>query len=264
MIDRKPVRVAVLSQPDTVAIPRNIALLASNDCVELISVVDLNVTGALVNKRMLFLKGFGILQCVQMAVVEYSCRILDLLSRLVGHRLGVYSLKSAALASRAAYLVEQDPNDPTFVDAIKRDQIDLVVSYSAPCIFKQPLLDAPSLGCINLHCSLLPRYAGLLPSFWTLYHDEPEIGATVHLMDDKIDNGAILAQVRLDTPTPPSMFSVIRQTKEAGGRLVSEVVDALVSGSSERQPNVASKDEYYSWPTVDQIREFRARGGRLI
>ena len=63
-------------------------------------------------------------------------------------------------------------------------------------IFKKELLKIPRYGCINLHCSILPKYAGLLPSFWTIYNKEEKIGSTVHYMDDKIDNGAILGQVK--------------------------------------------------------------------
>lgn len=260
----KPLRVAVLSQADAVAIPKNIVTLAKNDVVDLVTVVDLNVSGALVNQRMLFLKGFGLIQCAMMAVVEYSCRVLDLVSRVAGFRFGVFSLKSAALACGAGYRSETDPNKDAFVEYIRSEQIDLVVSYSAPCIFRRKLLEAPSMGCINLHCSLLPRFAGLLPSFWTLYHGESEIGATVHLMDDKIDNGAILGQVRVPTPAPPSMYRAIKLTKERGGTLVSEVVSQLATGAAEQLPNNARKDDYHSWPSVEQLREFCSRGGRLI
>ena len=37
----------------------------------------------------------------------------------------------------------------------------------------------PSLGCINVHCSLLPKYRGLMPSFWTLFYKEKYTGVSI-------------------------------------------------------------------------------------
>ena len=64
-----------------------------------------------------------------------------------------------------------------------------------------------------MHCSLLPKYSGILPSFWTLFNDEKETGATVHYMDDEIDNGDILGQKSVKILKTDSMFDIIKRTK---------------------------------------------------
>ena len=64
-----------------------------------------------------------------------------------------------------------------------------------------------------MHCSLLPKYAGLFPSFWALYENSNTFGVTVHLMDDKIDNGEILKQRQLTIKQPVSIFKLINITK---------------------------------------------------
>ena len=80
------------------------------------SVVELDVPGALVNQRLLFLKGFGLAQCMFMGMLEFYSRCLNTVSRFFGFKFRVFSLKSAASASNADYRVENDPNGSEFID----------------------------------------------------------------------------------------------------------------------------------------------------
>ena len=195
-----------------------------------------------------------------------AMRSIDFINRLLFFSLPVTtSLQCAAVRCGADYAVTNDPNSNEFVASIKENNIDLIVSFSAPVVFRTALLEAPTHGCINLHCSLLPRYAGLLPSFWTLYEGESVFGATVHMMDSKIDNGAILGQVSIDlSDRRSSMFSVIKATKAVGGQLMKDVVGQIAAGTVDLKPNKASDSDYRGWPDVSDMRAFRKRGGRLI
>ena len=167
-------------------------------------------------------------------------------------------------SGRFNYKIIQDPNCSNCVDWLSGLNVDLIVSYSAPCVFKRHLLEVPKYGCINLHCSLLPKYAGLLPSFWALYNQASSLGATVHRMDDKIDNGALLAQVEVPVPRNPTMFSVIKLTKRAGGLLMVSVINDILTDSLDEKENLVREGDYFSWPSVEQINDFRTNGGRLI
>ena len=44
------------------------------------------------------------------------------------------------------------------------------------------MLDIPPLGTLNLHTALLPKYRGLMPSFWVLKNEEKETGVSVFLI----------------------------------------------------------------------------------
>ena len=174
------------------------------------------------------------------------------------------SIYSASVRCNSQYKKINDPNKQEFLDSLIDLKVDLCVSFSAPVIFKEKLLAIPTYGCINLHCSLLPRFAGLLPSFWTLYHNEKFIGSTVHFMDNKIDNGKILAQKKMNMPDNPTMLKVIQKTKDQGGDLMCEVVKRIMSDNLKPQDTLQSGRSYFTWPTIAQIREFRKRGGKLV
>lgn len=261
----KKVRVAVLTQEDSFVIPENIKLLGELENLELVAVVKIDAPGSLENKKSLFIKGFGLIQVIKMGIVLIFNQALNIIDLLFFFKLGLLkSLKSVSVACDAEYKIITDPNDQSSIDWLAKLNIDLVVSFSAPCIFKSELLKLPKFGCINLHCSLLPKYAGLMPSFWTLYENSDTFGATVHKMDDKIDNGAILGQIKIPRPSEASIYNVIRDTKRAGGHLMVSVINQILSGHVKAQANNVNSEDYYSWPTVNEIKAFRRNGGRLI
>lgn len=74
---------------------------------------------------------------------------------------------------------------------------DLGVLAWWPKILKSPLLDAPRLGFINTHPSLLPHNRGKHYNFWALVEEAP-FGVTLHCVDSGVDTGDIVAQSTID------------------------------------------------------------------
>ena len=258
-------RIAILTQEDSFVIPENINILSKVKNIEVVCVIKIDSPGSLSNKKSLFIKGFGILQVAKMGTLFSFNKLLNLIDSIFLFKLKfLKSLRSAAVNSHSEYIEIRDPNDQSNIDWLAKKKIDLIISFSAPCVFKKELLEVPILGCINLHCSLLPNYAGLLPSFWTLFYKEQNLGATVHRMDDKIDNGSILGQVEIPKLSNPSMFEVIKKTKIAGGKLMISVVKDMIRGKILEQTNNVDSESYHSWPSLEQIKLFRANGGKLI
>ncbi len=70
--------------------------------------------------------------------------------------------------------------------------VALVVAYGR--ILPKDVLEAPRLGCVNVHASLLPKYRGAAPITWAVVHGEPETGITLMQMDEGMDTGATLEQ----------------------------------------------------------------------
>jgi methionyl-tRNA formyltransferase len=76
-----------------------------------------------------------------------------------------------------------------------RDQkadVALVVAYGR--ILPKDVLEAPRLGCVNVHASLLPKYRGAAPITWAVVRGEPETGITLMKMDEGMDTGDMLEQ----------------------------------------------------------------------
>lgn len=257
--------VVVLCQKDNFVIPKNISLLEEIKEINVKAIFQISSEGSLVNKKELFFRGFGFHQTFRLGCIFIIFNLINVFDKLFSYKFCF--LKSPAAAARyldSNFFEVKNINSNKVKNFLIEENIDLIVSYSTPSILKKPLLDIPSKGCINLHCSLLPKFAGLLPSFWTLYEEEKFIGATIHFMDDKIDNGDILSQIKIPTPENISMYEAIKITKKLGGELMVKTIRKILIDQFERKSNLQKKEYYRSWPDFEDIKNFRKNGGKLI
>ncbi len=91
---------------------------------------------------------------------------------------------------------------------IRSHHVDILVNAGTPRILKSHLLQAPSVGVINCHPGLLPRYRGCTCVEWAIYNDE-QVGNTAHFMSEGIDEGPIIMQEGLSF-TKQDRYSDIR------------------------------------------------------
>ncbi|MFD7954998.1 methionyl-tRNA formyltransferase [Streptomyces ardesiacus] len=89
--------------------------------------------------------------------------------------------------------------------------LDLLVCYGFSWRLPRWLLRLPRYGVLNIHSSILPKYRGPAPVLWAIRNGDPELGVTVHRMDEDFDTGPVLAQqggVPLpDDVTPQSLWT---------------------------------------------------------
>jgi methionyl-tRNA formyltransferase len=113
------------------------------------------------------------------------------------------------------------------------------------------LLSLPRLGALNAHPSLLPDNRGPDPLFWTFWRGDEATGVTIHLMDERLDTGPILAQQ--GEPVPDGMTEAALEARLASlaGKLLVQSLGALAGGSSDPQPQDDSQATAFPWPSED-------------
>jgi methionyl-tRNA formyltransferase len=139
---------------------------------------------------------------------------------------------------------------------------DLLISIAGNEIFRKPLIDLAPRGCLNLHTALLPKYRGLMPSFWVLKNGEKETGVSVFYVDEGIDSGPILVQERIDIGSM-SQRELIKESKAVGMRAIIKAVEKIRDGDTATIPNDAADSTYFSFPTREDVREFKRSGARF-
>lgn len=157
-----------------------------------------------------------------------------------------------------------NPNHDDYRGRIASLKPDLLVSVACPYILKEKLLGLPPLGCINVHHAPLPRYKGMMPTFWQMYHGEKEVGVTVHYMAARVDEGEALLQEQLPIREGESLDSLIRRTKRHAAHCM---LDVLYQIAAQTQKTLSLKDQpgsYFTFPTYAEMKEFRRRGFRAI
>lgn len=154
-------------------------------------------------------------------------------------------------------------NAPDFLAQLARLELDLIVSVAAPQIFANALISLPRLGCINIHNSKLPKYRGMLPNFWQMFHGERSAGTSIHRINAGIDDGDILLQA--ETPINPreTLDALIRRTKVHGARMMVDMLRQFKNGEVRVLPNCREEATYFTFPTRADVAEFRRRGYRL-
>jgi len=77
-------------------------------------------------------------------------------------------------------------------------QPDLIIIATFRQIIPQVIINIPTIGVINIHPSLLPKYRGSTPIEWVFYKEEKETGVTVHWVEDeKPDSGRVIIKKRV-------------------------------------------------------------------
>ncbi len=110
----------------------------------------------------------------------------------------------------------------------------VVVAYGQ--IIPRSLLDAPKLGAINLHASLLPRHRGPAPIAWAILAGDRETGVTVMQMDAGVDTGPILAQERVPIGPEETAPQLEDRLSQIGARLLVRTLEQLEKGEVKPVP----------------------------
>jgi methionyl-tRNA formyltransferase len=165
-----------------------------------------------------------------------------------------HAVRSAAVA---------DVNAPEFLAHLRDLGTDLLVSVSCPQIFKLDLIDLPALGCLNIHGAALPRYRGVMPSFWMLANDEKEAGVSIYFVNEKIDAGELCGQRIFSIEPDESLDAFLLRSKAIAADLLLEVLEKLERGDLPREPLDLKQGSYFSWPDEDAVKRFRATGRSL-
>ncbi len=140
---------------------------------------------------------------------------------------------------------------------------DLFVSIGGNQIFKKPLLTIAPKGCINLHTALLPKYRGLMPSFWVLKNQEKYTGISVFLVDEGIDSGPIIVQKKIEIGNR-TQEELIAYTKDLGMDCILEALTLLRDGQEVLIPNPVEEMSYFSFPTKKDVQSFRRNGAKFF
>jgi len=119
--------------------------------------------------------------------------------------------------------VRSGPFPPNF-QALGAD-VAVVVAYGR--ILTPTLLQAPRLGCVNAHGSLLPAYRGAAPIQWSVARGERVTGVTTMLMDEGLDTGPMLLERRTPIEPHETAGQLALRLADLSADLVLETLDRL-------------------------------------
>jgi methionyl-tRNA formyltransferase len=120
--------------------------------------------------------------------------------------------------------------------------VAVVVAYGL--LLPQAILDAPLLGCLNLHASLLPRWRGAAPINRAIMAGDRETGAMVMRMDEGLDAGPVALAERTPIGADETAGELHDRLMRIGADLMARAIAALERGSLDFKPQPAEGATY--------------------
>ncbi|MEX0310648.1 MAG: methionyl-tRNA formyltransferase [Tateyamaria sp.] len=126
-------------------------------------------------------------------------------------------------------------NDAAQADfaALKAD-IAVVVAFGL--ILPQPILDAPTHGCLNIHASLLPRWRGAAPIHRAIMAGDTETGVCIMQMEAGLDTGPVLMRAVTAIHPTETTADLHNRLSDMGARLIVKTLDTLPDLTAQPQP----------------------------
>tara|TARA_Y100001970_G_scaffold179552_1_gene218601 strand:+ start:13626 stop:14621 length:996 start_codon:yes stop_codon:yes gene_type:complete len=172
------------------------------------------------------------------------------------------ALRAFCVANDIDILDERDANAAATLVAIGSYHVDLIVSVNAKQIFRQPLLDIPTRGAVNIHNGLLPRQRGGGGAYTAIINGETP-GTTVHFIDDGIDTGDIITQREIPLGPNETMGDFQQRAISASAELLLVALGDIRNGTETRipqrdqpfhyTPSKAPWDELIDWSQTSRM-----------
>lgn len=146
-----------------------------------------------------------------------------------GRKLHESDVKIAARELGLPILQPEKLRDEAFVEAMRalKPDLGIVIAFR---MLPQIIWAMPPMGTFNLHASLLPEYRGAAPINWALINGDKETGVTTFLLNEEIDKGAIIGQLRMPIDAEENIGSLYEKLMLAGRGLVVETVERIAAG----------------------------------
>lgn len=126
-------------------------------------------------------------------------------------------------------------NNPELIEEIKKLKPDVICVVAYGKILPKELLDIPSLGCINVHGSLLPKYRGAAPIQWSVLNGDKTTGITTMYMDIQMDTGDMILKEEVEIGDNETTGELWERLSKIGGKLLVQTLDLIEKGEAPRQ-----------------------------
>ena len=111
---------------------------------------------------------------------------------------------------------------------------DIIITCAYGQIIPEVILNAPKLGCINVHGSLLPKLRGGAPIHHAIINGDKETGITIMYMDKLMDSGDIISQEKLEILENDTLDIVYEKMSNLGANLLIKTLPSIIEGSNQR------------------------------
>jgi methionyl-tRNA formyltransferase len=137
----------------------------------------------------------------------------------------------------------KSPEDQAELAALDADLM-VVVAYGL--LLPRAVLDAPRLGCVNIHASLLPRWRGAAPIQRAILAGDQESGVTIMQMEAGLDTGPMLLTLKTPIQAEDTGGSLHDRLADLGATALLQALPGIADGSLQPEQQDDSQANYAS------------------
>lgn len=157
-----------------------------------------------------------------------------------GRKLRYGPVKQVALEHNIPLYQPPGLSSPESVQEFQKLQAELMVVVAYGVILPRAILDAPTLGCLNIHASLLPRWRGAAPIQRAIIAGDLHTGVSIMQMDAGLDTGSVWLSRRIGINSNETASHLHDRLAQLGAEALMETLPLL--GGDQHQP-VAQAEE---------------------
>lgn len=169
-----------------------------------------------------------------------------------GHKLTPSPVKSLALEHNLLVFTPVNFKDEADIAAWESHQADLAIVVAYGLILPERVLNAPRLGCINVHGSLLPKWRGAAPIQRALLSGDPITGVTIMQIVKALDAGAMLVKRELTIAPEDTSSTLFERLATLGASALVDSLPAILEQKISPEPQDEAQVTYAQKLTKDE------------
>ncbi len=150
-------------------------------------------------------------------------------------------------------------------EEIQKVHPDLIITCAYGQIIPEAVLNIPTIGCFNVHASLLPRYRGGAPIHKCLINGDAKTGVTIMYMEKGMDTGDIISQVEYEILAEDNVGTLHEKLSKLGSKLLLDTLPSILDGTNARQAQNEEEVTYaYNIKREEERLDFSKSGLDLL
>ena len=149
-----------------------------------------------------------------------------------GGELRAPAVKVAAQELGLPIIQPKSARNGELAQALRDARVDVAIVVAYGKILPKDVLEAPPLGCINVHGSLLPKYRGAAPVQWAVIDGEAETGVSIMQLDEGMDTGPVWAERRVAIGPEETSGELLARLAPIGAAALIETLPIIASGTA--------------------------------
>lgn len=159
------------------------------------------------------------------------------------------------LKSSVDFVSNEERSENRILDSIESNKIDMLISVQHNWILTEPILNAVSFQCFNLHNAKLPDYKGYNSISHAIINGDNEYVSTLHWMSPKVDSGDIAYQGISCIEKYDTAESLYKKTVEASTSIFKNFLDDLLSKKPIPRLPIKGNGKFYRKNDLDDLKQ---------